>query len=432
MSEVNIDEEKYAQGLNFASKLIQRKLEAKGLNTPSQSEYKQVEENILTGNLDDEEEEYNSSDYEDEPEYTEEDEVLINGTQEEADIKCDEKANECFHKTPKGYKTSEPITISDIRKVIEETMKNITPAELFMNKFGYKTAFNSPNHDKEAAKEAESKPDIMYGTNVYTINGESKECSEVVFGLDMSKYTSRYKAGDVEGNMNLLTDIISLEVIKNFPKIYSIAVCDYCLLINNTSFMPSIENTDAKFPMDSYAYIKNGSIAPFVDWKRVFKHANNTCVSISFDSTDFYLTYVGDALGLGRKIGVSTVFKQLNNLENFYLENKMITREDLYSPKSADIKKTLAVKKRNFHLFDGYQFNACKGTQAIQNFTIGNLSTYARNRGNKGLIHYTAGVLVRAGLAVGGIGFNLTTHIISGVTKGIKSLFTQPEEDTSN
>ena len=157
----------------------------------------------------------------------------------------------------------------------------------------------------------------------------------------MSKYTSRYKAGDVEGNMNLLTDIISLEVIKNFPKIYSIAVCDYCLLINNTSFMPSIENTDAKFPMDSYAYIKNGSIAPFVDWKRVFKHANNTCVSISFDSTDFYLTYVGDALGLGRKIGVSTIFKQLNNLENFYLEIYQKTQELINLKRYEDTKEII-------------------------------------------------------------------------------------------
>ena len=329
-----------------------------------------------------------------------------------------------LERKPKGYSDSTPLTVGNLMAVLKETLANRTPFEKELNDTSFNTGFTSTPHREEAANKKSKYEDTVYGEGQYEILGKSKKCTEVAFNLDLSKYSNHFEKGDVEGNMKLLSDTITYQIIKNFPKVHSIAVCDNYLLINDTCFTPNIVNTDAKFPLDSHVYLKNSMIAPFVDWNKLLKHASSTCGIISFDSSEFYVIYVGDSLGLGRSIGVSTMFKKVSALDTFYLEGETVTREKLNHPESSKVKKKLASRKRNINILDGYQLNVCSGTQSFQNWSFDNLKSYATSRGNKGFIRYSLGTIARAGMATGAGILNLGTHLVRGTFNTIKSAIT--------
>lgn len=401
---------------------IHELLASRGVSsTPVTSE---IKDNIAIGINDDEEDTY---DLEDETAFFD---TLDEGTEEEVEEVMSSQSHKKMTSTPKGYKRGNVLFPEQFRRFNQKQEEYKSAGEKAVNKAGMHTSFINPEMQQKAASTRNKNyDDFVFGSGSYEIFGKSKKCTEVAFNLNFTNSD----ADNLEDNMERLSDAITFEVVKNFPKIHNIAVSNNYLIVNDTCFIPNIVNNGAKFPLDSLSYIQNGCIAPFINWRKLFKHSRNTCVSLSIDSTEFYITYVGDSLDLGRKIGVSTAFKVLDNLNSFYLEGEEVTREKLESPDSAGIKKKLATKKRNFKIMDGYKLDICKGTQGLQDFTFNNLKEYATNRGNKGFIRYAFGTVARFGFAaIGGV-LNAGTHLVRGVLRGgkelVKNAITPVEDD---
>lgn len=406
-----------AGAVALATNRVQEILRNKGVATTPIS--KEAQEDIVIGIIDDEEEErdYEGVFYD----------ILDTGNEEEVEQAMTEEAHKLMTEETQGYPTGNVINFADYKNFVgrQENMKSA--GERAVNNAGMHTAFINPEILRRVAQTTPKRKqeDFIFGEGTYEVCGKSKKCTEAAFNLNFSSNDN----DDMEENMDRLSDAITFEVVKNFPKVHSIAVSSNYLIINNTCFTPNIANTEAKFPLDSRTYIQNGCIAPLINWRKLLKHSRNTCITLSFDSTEFYLTYVGDSLGLGRKIGVSSMFKLLHNLDTFYLEGEDVSKEDLNSPKSAPIKKKLATKKRNFKIMDGYRLDVCKGTQGFQDFTFKSLKDYATNRGNKGFIRYAFGTVARFGFAVVGGTLNAGSHLVRGAYRGIKSALTPVEDE---
>lgn len=406
----NISQETFAGAIRFSTDLVNQLLASEGSPTTETSE--EVIFDMATGMANDEED------------IIDEEEDIVFDTDDD----IEREAHKVMEETPMGYQKGTPIQSSSFKDFNQTQESYKTTGDRVVNKAGMHTSFINPEMQRQAAQSSKKDyDDFVFGSGNYEINGKSKKCSEVAFNLD-------FKGSEDAGlDLENLSDAITFEVVKNFPKVHSIAVSSGYLIINGCCFIPNIRDENAKFPLDTIEYVKSGCIAPLVNWRKLLKHSKRTCISLSMDSSEFYLTYVGDSLGLGRRIGVSSAFRILDNLDSFYLEGECITREKLESPESASVKKKLAIKKRNFKIMDGYKLDICKGTQGLQDFTFNNLKEYATNRGNKGFIRYTFGTMARFGFAaVGGV-LNAGTHLIRGVWRGgkelVKSALTPVEDE---
>lgn len=410
MDSTTITQEVFTGALNFGSSLVNELLAKE--NKPPVETSEEVIFNVATGMANDEEDIID-----------EEEDVVF-----DSDDDIEREAHKVMEETPKGYPKGEPIKVSQYNAFIQQQEQYKTAGVKAVNNAGMYTSFINTDMQRQAAqKTKKDAEEFVFGSGTYEINGKSKKCTEVAFNFEFKG------SEDAEVDLENLSDAITIEVIRNFPKVHSIAVSSGYLIINGCTFIPNIKDTDAKFPLDTVEYVNSGCIAPLVNWRKLLKHSKRTCASLSIDSTEFYITYIGDSVGLGRRIGVSSAFKLLDNLDMFYLEGECVTREKLESPESANVKKKLASKKRNFKIMDGYKLDICKGTQGFQDFAFKSLKDYATNRGNRGYIRYALGTVARFGFAtVGGL-LNLGTHLTRGIWRGgkelVKSALTPVEDE---
>lgn len=313
------------------------------------------------------------------------------------------------------FKSDESQDNDEINLKLLENMMKAFPRNKSMEKEYRKSASKSSTNNV-----AESK--ILYGRDKLNFGDKVVDFKRVGIKVD---WGSQFKDDNRGFNLQMLTHQITNDICKYFggwSRVRKIYVYDNQLIINDVCYMPKLMSDEvSKFPFDTIDYIKNGCLAPMFDWGKLSSMKNLSL--LVFDDVGFVTSVVADGLGLGRKFGVSSLFRVCYNLIELYIGDDHVTREDLNKPESTEIKKSVAKSKRFNNILDGYHLDVYAGTQGLQNFTVDNLKSYAKNRGNKGLIHYTFGTLARAGLALGGAGLNLGAHLIGGTFKALKTVF---------
>lgn len=419
-----------------ALRLVNEKLAKRGIQSSNEVNQRsdEVFDDIEIGMSDDEEEDLVRDEI-DSDDFLEEDDDIV-----EIDSKLEGMGKEILNSETKGYTESKPISSNDVDEVAKQSTQSYNTAQRVLHNNGYNQGFSSEEilrkiAQQKAEKEqvAKKEPDIFYTSGNFMIAGKQVKATRAIPTLNLDKYKENFREGDLEGNYRSLCHLITIEVLRNFPNAHTIAVCDNALIINGTCFQPNIQDNDVRFPLDSIQYIKNGCIAPFFDWSSCIKTYKRTLKVLSFDDSTFYTTYVADSIGVGRRIGVSTAFRIFPELEELYIGDESINREELNTPKSAEIKKKVATTKRFSNLYDGYQLNVCGATRSFQNFGINSLKNYATNRGNKGFIRYAFGTTARLGLATVGVATNFATHTVRAIGRLIKDVVkdsTTPIEDS--
>jgi hypothetical protein len=284
-----------------------------------------------------------------------------------------------------------------------------------------KVAQESQNED------VEKKYEYHYKEGSYTSNGETKQYTIAQVGVNWGKDLKKY-ANDPDMAIMQLRNYISFHINKQYGgwgRITSIVVRDQRLIINNTCFMPLIRPEDVTpevFPIDSLQYIKNGALASFFNWKYLRKMSHLTILDI--DDSTLYLTWIADDIGVGRRAGLSTIFKYIPSLETFILGGDVCNRDEEHTEAGRRIKEKLGAGRRKFNLFDGYKLDWYRASDGIQHYTVNNLVNYANNRGDKHFVRFTCGIITRGALATIGTAFNALSHLAGGIAKGVKSVFT--------
>lgn len=294
-----------------------------------------------------------------------------------------------------------------------------------------------PEKKYEAQQKAAKKQDsVIYLKDSYIgSDGKPVNYKRVGMKVDWSFDDKDTPDAKLEKLSKYVTKAVA-EQFGGFGRIKSLVVIDNKMIINGVCFMPAITGSKEGFPLDSVDYITNGCIAPFFKWEYLGRMYS--LYELSFDSQTFALQSVGDCIDRRDAVTDITFFNICKRLEVLTLGDYTITRTELNSKegKNSDkrkrFKKDSTAKRRWNGIMDGFTLDVYKGTNAVQKYTVGNVCEYATHRGNKGLLRFTGGVLVRGALATAGVAVNASTHLIGGIIKGVKNIYkdaTTPVDD---
>ena len=272
------------------------------------------------------------------------------------------------------------------------------------------------------------KTDIIFNKATYDSGGSAVSFTQSAQRVDWGRQIDEFGHKNVEDNILSLKALIAKYIDDNigFNRITHIAVRSDQLIVNGVCCIPVLEPkylTSSVFPLDSLDYIKNGLIAPLFDWSYL-KDMPNLAV-LDIDSTQFYLTVVASDLGVGRRAGLTTIFRCIKSLETFILNGREVAVSEQTTDNAREVKEEIAKYKHFLNLGDGYELRSglLRGTNSFQSWTVNNLKSYANARGNKSLFHYTGGLIGRTLMATVGVGLNLGTHIIGKVGRGVLNVF---------
>lgn len=226
-------------------------------------------------------------------------------------------------------------------------------------------------------------------------------------------------------NLETVKSRISSDIYSQFggwSRITNLVVLDNQLIINNVMYVPLIEPQYInRLPLDVSDYICCGHLAPLFDWKYLRKMSHLT--TFVCDDPTFYVTYIADDLGLGRRIGASSLFKVCGRLSLLRIGNDEITRDKLYTKESVNIKKAVNKQKRFQNIGDmiGTKIYSCTGKLASSGWH--SLKDYATHKGNKGMPEYLVGIAVRTvGLGIKSVP-HVAAHIVGGFFAACKETF---------
>lgn len=232
---------------------------------------------------------------------------------------------------------------------------------------------------------------------------------------------------DCMNNLEMLSEEITQGVFRAFgnsSRISTIYVDSGMLIVNNVCYAPDLdfpEDVIRGFPMDTWGYLESGCLAYFFDWGYL-EHLHGLRV-LAFDDSNFVLTCVADGVGLGRKFGISSLFRICPDLQELYIEGEQVgcDGKPIYNNNSK-VNRKMNRNIRLNNILDGFNLDIYGGTNGLQNFFANSTMDYIRNRGNKNLFRYGMGVVARAGATAGAFGLNLGTHVVGGTLKTIGSL----------
>lgn len=281
-------------------------------------------------------------------------------------------------------------------------------------------------------KQPEKKDTTLYKKDSISFNGKDMniECmmekaDARAMGFKAPNESSNYRWENFYAYRNGLTEQVLSYIGRS--RVSSVYVHDNRLIVNGVNYVPVIEKQwQDTLPLDMVAYLKNGMVAPFFNWGILPKlHALRV---LGFDNMEFVLMYPAEDLGIGRRFGVSSFFKKCDSLETLTIGTDTVTREELNTPASAPIKHKMSICKRFTNMTDECNLSLCKGTQGLQNFFVGSLKDYAKNRGDKGFIHYAFGTSLRAVGAVASGGANFVSHALKFVVDAFSTASTPIDE----
>ena len=113
---------------------------------------------------------------------------------------------------------------------------------------------------------------------------------------------------------------------------------------------------------------------------------------------DFVLDHFAFDIGIKGEFRIPLVFRAFKSLRCFEVGNDTFTPNDTNEEKSPRLKRVhdrVREKTKFGEIYDNYIGN---NADAFTGWTFNNMKTYATSRGNKGFIHYSGGLIARAGM----------------------------------
>lgn len=270
----------------------------------------------------------------------------------------------------------------------------------------------------------------MYKKDTVMMNGKETKFTRVKetpnWSIDFQEcLTNDDKARNFDQLRIKITDAI-FNYYGGFTRMNTIIVRNYQLIINGVCYMPVFSNSMLeKFPFDVADYVREGCLAPLLDWGYLTKMTSLKI--LSFDTIEFVMTYVSEDLGAGRVFSPIGLFSICKNLEILEIDGEVVTYplENEKSVKRVQRIEDNAKSCSRFNrVYDVYTDNVCnKFFGGARRWTFNNLVNYANNRGNKNIFMYTGGIISR-GIVSGAAGtLELGSRTVGGITKGVVGLF---------
>lgn len=343
--------------------------------------------------------------------------------------------NEIISKSPNAYKKMYKKAAFDIAanqahadsiyyKTTED--KKAATAQKFAQVFDNVSTFFKEKCQKAAQKDLGEPSPVTYTKNSCKSGGKTFKYETIHQSVNWGSLIAS-KSKSKERNLEQLRTLVSKEIgniYGGFGNITSIIVRSNQLIINNMCYSPQIDASvltdDSIFPADSLDYIKAGCIAPLFNWKHL--RSMRKLELLDIDDANFYLTTVASDIGAGRRAGISTIFNIVKSLQIFILNDYAVKRDEQDTPKGRILKEKLAVHKHFINKTDAVTFSIYGCTGGLQNWTWNNLLEYAGSRGNKGLLRFSTGMLVRtAATGLAGV-INISAHLIGSIYQVVKQV----------
>ncbi len=320
--------------------------------------------------------------------------------------------------------------------------------------------YTSANVQKAARRHAKRQEEKNYSYTANTINmgGVNTKINREVsdFGID-NLPTEKTPIENTEALIKKVTKSIK-ERVGDWHRVKSFAVVSGQLLINGVIHAPKLTKQldRRKYISGTVEYLEAGCLASLFDWSELFYATN---IQFMWFDTDYSIE-LGTFLNDGVPFTVPYYFKYFDKLQNLTICDHQVTREDLKpkeepkhewtdaeweqaTPKERDRQSLFQKVNQNRRAFDvtstnlynsvlnGYNLSPQRGTQAMQDFAVGSLSNYVRNKGNKNIIAFGFGTVGHSALAIGTLGLNFATHLTTGLIKtginGLGSIFAKPD-----
>lgn len=270
----------------------------------------------------------------------------------------------------------------------------------------------------------------MYKKDTVMMNGKETKFTRVKetpnWSIDFQEcLTNDDKARNFDQLRIKITDAI-FNYYGGFTRMNTIIVRNYQLIINGVCYMPVFSNSMLeKFPFDVADYVREGCLAPLLDWGYLTKMTSLKI--LSFDTIEFVMTYVSEDLGAGRVFSPIGLFSICKNLEILEIDGEVVTyplENEKTVKRVQRIEDNAKSCSRFNRVYDVYTDNVCnKFFGGARRWTFNNLVNYANNRGNKNIFMYTGGIISR-GIVSGAAGtLELGARTVGGITKGVVGLF---------
>lgn len=344
---------------------------------------------------------------------------------------------ECLHNFNENVRGNKPFTQEDLENIKKVMYDNSTKEEKesreYFSKMGNNELYVDPN---SVRKKVEKKEDPYKNIKSTSLRNKKLVTLEQKWNGVSLEEVAKNTDNAEELYENALT-IITSNIVQNYPRVSNIAISDGYIIIDNTviKFNINVSNLPAQFQ----SYIQDDRYGFFLDWGYLAEVYKNSLVTVNIDSMEYYISNVGDTLGIGRRIGLSSLFKRFPNLISVTIGNQTIKPDDLTkTPENAKIlQRNLGKQKRSFNIMSGYKLNVCAGTNWLQDWSTNNLKTYMTTRGDKGILRFTGGVIGRGAIALVSTTANAASHLTKGVFSGVKeflkaSFETVKESDLKN
>lgn len=222
--------------------------------------------------------------------------------------------------------------------------------------------------------------------------------------LDAVNYDG-YMQGDTEKDLDSVRFLISNYIRKKygFTNIKSIIIRDGSLIINNKLCIPKLSRKVLEtLPLDCKDYVVNGSIGYLFDFYNLTMMSNLTLLDI--DSLEFTNNYILPDLGWGNSSKPFDVLLKNTKAKTIIIAGETATKDVGVSPEAQSrIERKARLKQihqkiveDDKNLFKGF-YKAGDDWRKWQWQTV---SKFANNRGKKGFLKYSFGLVGRIGLAL--------------------------------
>jgi hypothetical protein len=320
-------------------------------------------------------------------------------------------------------KNNQPFTQEDLENLRKVIAKNTTPEEAELKaQYKDKGGFESLADPKQVKKALQKDMTDKYA-NIENASLRKKKLVTVPSNINAAIIRETRECSDPEYVYALLMKYVSIALVNAYPRISNIAISDGYIVVDDNVIRFNVDTT--VLPLQAQSYIQDDRYAFFLDWKYLAEVYKNSLTTVNIDSMEYYVANVGDTLGIGRRIGLSSLFKRFPNLLTVTIGNQTIKSDDLTkTPENTKaMQRNLGKQKRSFNIMGGYKLNVCSGTSWLQDWSTGNLKTYMTSRGDKGILRFTGGVIARGGIALIGTTLNATAHVTKGVFSAVKETF---------
>ncbi len=293
-----------------------------------------------------------------------------------------------------------------------------------------KDGYNSPQTGEQAESQA------IYQTNTYVDeNGITQNCNEVAMKVDTSKFDFDFDSDSEESAINNVETLKALysNIVKKkvggFDRVTSILVSNGRVIFNKNIFVniKPLEDKDKinfrdHLPLDLYEYIRQGMTGYFFDWSLLLRCRNLR--SLVFDDFDFVTDIVAVDLNMSyvREDYFFTYLRQLKYLKMGEYEYTDKLPETAEEKAKAKQQRIAAAREQSFlgrakeyyskSTFDYGRLKPTNWTDKLDNHFHRCFKDYLKNRGKKGLIRYTGGVIIRGIFAAASTLLNAGTHFV--------------------